>query len=270
MTATSNDGRAGPRAPAFVTLVRVFGSYLNTRITVVMTLVFTVGFTVLITIGHALDPPIAGYDLDISVAASFLLVGLSAVVPFTCFYGVFVQLTAHRAGGSLAYAWKLDVPPWKVPTAVWVSTLRTIMPLAVLAVATPALAIGGSASLLAGAVASTVLGVLLWSAFGLALMLTVKRSMLLSYAFVLFDTWVFNIVLFETPFYHLSLVRHTAAPFFSLITVSGSPEFEPGPVPDVTPLALAVPVVVAATVVALLAATWRVTHLMRTTTAGAT
>lgn len=269
---TPSDDQSQPEAhsPAFVTLVRVFASIPNARITVLLCLAFTIGFTAFVTITHALDPPLDGYDLDVSIARSFVVVGLAALVPFTSLQVANLPLALSRSGGSLDYAWKLDVPPWKVPTAVMVCALRTFLPWSLVILMLPARAIGADWAPLAGLAVSTVLGVVLWCSVGVALTLTFKRAMIIGFGFVLFDTWVLNLLVNETPLYYLSLLRHSASPFLSLITVSGSDEFDPGRVPDVTPVAIAVPVVIAVTVAALAAASWRVRHLMRATTAGAT
>lgn len=256
-------------SPAFFTLVRVFGSIPNSRITFKLFLAFTVGLTALITISHVIDPPLAGYDLDDSATGTFAFVGLAAFVAFTSLQGANLPLSLLRLGGSLDYAWQLDVPPWKVPTAVMVCALRTFGSGALVMMLMPAVAIWSDAAMFAGLVLSTVLGALLWSSVSVALTLTIKRPMFFSYAFVLFDMWVLNLLLDDTPFYNLSLVRHVVSPFLSWITVSGSDEFEPGHVPDVTPVAVAVPVLIAVTIAATLLSTWRVKHLMRKTTAAA-
>lgn len=261
------DGQPKGHSPAFFTLVRVFGSVPNARITFKLFLALTVGLTALITISHVLDPPLAGYDLDASAMETFAFGGLAAMVAFTSLQGANLPLSLLRSGGSLDYAWKLDVPPWKVPMAVLVCALRTFGFGALVMMLLPAVAIGSGATMLAGLLLSTALGVLFWSSVNVLLTLTIKRPMFFSYAFVLFDMWVLNVALRETPFYNFSLVRHVVSPFLSSVTVSGSDEFEPGAVPDVTPVAVAVPVLLALTVATMVLATWRVSHLVRKTAA---
>lgn len=251
------------QAPAFRTLVRVFGGYAFSRQTVLTSVVFTVGFTVMIAIIDAVDPPVPPHDLDISVLGTFVVVGLAALVPFTCLQFGFLALAIPRSGKALGYAWTLAVPPWTVPMAVMVSAQRVMVPFGLVMMVVPALAAQADAAMLAGLAASTVLSVMLWCALGVAFTLTLKFSMIYAYVYVLVDTWVLTLLLSDTPLYHLSLIRHVASPFLSLITVSGSDEFEAGKVPDVTPVALALPVVLAVTAAALAVATWRVKHLMR-------